>query len=83
MEGRDIVREANYQGADSYTQNPGYVNGIGMESHTPAVLGADKASCEDDSSQTVLGLSGCGPNRAKLIILVEVSPGYPALAKLG
>ena len=42
MEGRDIVREANYQGADSYTQNPGYVNGIGMESHTPAVLGADK-----------------------------------------
>ncbi len=42
MEGRDIVREANYEGQESYKENPNYVNGIGMESHTPAVLGADK-----------------------------------------
>ena len=42
MEGRDIVREANYQGAEGYQQNPDFVNGIGMESHSPAILGADK-----------------------------------------
>ncbi len=42
MEGRDIVREANYEGEDSYKQNNDYVNSIGMESHTPPVLGADK-----------------------------------------
>ena len=42
MEGRDIVREANYEGEDGYKMNQDYVNSIGMESHTPAVLGADK-----------------------------------------
>ncbi len=42
MEGRDIVREANLAGAEGYKSNPDYVNGIGMESHTPPVLGADK-----------------------------------------
>ena len=42
MEGRDIVREANYEGEDGYKKNQDYVNSIGMESHTPAVLGADK-----------------------------------------
>jgi len=39
MEGRDIVREANYS---EFKDNPKFVAGIGMESHTPAVLGADK-----------------------------------------
>jgi Fe-S-cluster-containing dehydrogenase component len=39
MEGRDIVREAN---VDEFKTNPGFVDGIGMESHTPAVLGQDK-----------------------------------------
>ena len=39
MEGRDIVREANY---DEFQQNPAYVDGIGMESHTPPVYGKDK-----------------------------------------
>ncbi|MSU45570.1 MAG: 4Fe-4S dicluster domain-containing protein [Lacunisphaera sp.] len=42
MEGRDIVREANFDGEEGYLKNPDFVNGIGMESHTPAVLGADK-----------------------------------------
>ena len=42
MEGRDIVREANFEGAEGYKQNPTFVQGIGMESHTPPVLGADK-----------------------------------------
>lgn len=39
MEGRDIVREANYEGANSYQENPAYVNTIGMESHSPSILG--------------------------------------------
>ncbi len=39
MEGRDIVREANHS---EFKANPAFVDGIGMESHTPAVLGADK-----------------------------------------
>ncbi|MGH7958238.1 MAG: TAT-variant-translocated molybdopterin oxidoreductase, partial [Opitutaceae bacterium] len=39
MEGRDIIREANYEGANSYKENPAYVNTIGMESHTPSILG--------------------------------------------
>jgi Fe-S-cluster-containing dehydrogenase component len=42
MEGRDIVREANLEGEDGYKNNPDFVNSIGMESHTPAVLGKDK-----------------------------------------
>ncbi len=37
MEGRDIVREANL---DEYRENPAYVDTIGMESHSPSVLGA-------------------------------------------
>jgi molybdopterin-containing oxidoreductase family iron-sulfur binding subunit len=41
MEGRDIVREANYEGAEGYKKNPAFVKGIGMESHTPPVLGAE------------------------------------------
>jgi molybdopterin-containing oxidoreductase family iron-sulfur binding subunit len=39
MEGRDIVREANL---DEFLRNPGFVAGIGMESHAPANLGKDK-----------------------------------------
>jgi MoCo/4Fe-4S cofactor protein with predicted Tat translocation signal len=38
MEGRDIVREAN---VGEFKDNPKFVAGIGMESHTPAVLGLD------------------------------------------
>jgi len=38
MEGRDIVREANL---DEFKDNPKFVAGIGMESHTPPVLGKD------------------------------------------
>jgi molybdopterin-containing oxidoreductase family iron-sulfur binding subunit len=36
MEGRDIVREANL---DEFKENPAFVKGIGMESHSPKVLG--------------------------------------------
>ncbi|AOS45012.1 Tetrathionate reductase subunit B precursor [Lacunisphaera limnophila] len=39
MEGRDIVREAN---VEEFKSNPAFVDGIGMESHSPAILGADK-----------------------------------------
>ena len=39
MEGRDIIREANFEGANSYQDNPGYVRTIGMESHSPTILG--------------------------------------------
>jgi len=38
MEGRDIVREANY---DEFQKSPNFVAGIGMESHTPPVYGKD------------------------------------------
>jgi molybdopterin-containing oxidoreductase family iron-sulfur binding subunit len=38
MEGRDIVREANHS---EFKDNPKFVDGIGMESHTPPVLGKD------------------------------------------
>jgi molybdopterin-containing oxidoreductase family iron-sulfur binding subunit len=36
MEGRDLVREANY---DEYVENPTFVKEEGMESETPPVLG--------------------------------------------
>ena len=39
MEGRDIVREANYEGENSYKANPAFVTGIGMEGHSPAIYG--------------------------------------------
>jgi molybdopterin-containing oxidoreductase family iron-sulfur binding subunit len=45
MEGRDIVREANY---DEYQKNPGYVDDIGTESHSPAIYGADKTPTNDN-----------------------------------
>jgi molybdopterin-containing oxidoreductase family iron-sulfur binding subunit len=36
MEGRDIVREAN---VDEFKENPAFVRGVGMESHSPSILG--------------------------------------------
>ncbi len=36
MEGRDLVREANY---DEYRENPGFVREVGMESETPSTIG--------------------------------------------
>jgi len=40
MEGRDLIREANFEGANSYHENPAFVNTIGMESHAPSNIGA-------------------------------------------
>ena len=40
MEGRDIVREANL---DEYKENPAFVKDIGMESHSPKILGEQGA----------------------------------------
>src|SRR4029077_1975440 len=40
MEGRDIVREANLA---EFKDNPKFVAGIGMESHSPKVLGEEGA----------------------------------------
>ena len=45
MEGRDIVREANFE---EYQKNPGYVDDIGTESHSPAIYGADKTPTNDN-----------------------------------
>ncbi len=39
MEGRDLVREANYEGAESYRENPGFVKEVGMEAETPSTIG--------------------------------------------
>ncbi|MBW8780389.1 MAG: TAT-variant-translocated molybdopterin oxidoreductase [Verrucomicrobia bacterium] len=39
MEGRDIVREANYEGPNSYQENPGFVAAFGVETHSPAIYG--------------------------------------------
>ncbi|MEO6874657.1 MAG: TAT-variant-translocated molybdopterin oxidoreductase, partial [Opitutaceae bacterium] len=39
MEGRDIVREANYDGPESYREKPDYVKEVGMESETPSTIG--------------------------------------------
>ncbi|ATC62879.1 hydrogenase [Nibricoccus aquaticus] len=45
MEGRDIVREANF---DEYLKNPGFVDDIGTESHSPAIYGADNTPTNDN-----------------------------------
>ena len=37
MEGRDLVREANF---DEYQKHPDYVKEVGLESHSPAIYGA-------------------------------------------
>jgi len=39
MEGRDIVRESNYEGKDSYKENGAFVTSLGMEGHSPAIYG--------------------------------------------
>ncbi len=59
MEGRDIVREANYEGANSYQENAGYVNTIGMESHAPSNLGeyGEKMSPQERSTKIPRGNS--------------------------
>lgn len=36
MEGRDIVREANY---DEHQKDPGFSNSFGLETHSPAIYG--------------------------------------------
>jgi molybdopterin-containing oxidoreductase family iron-sulfur binding subunit len=36
MEGRDLVREANYE---EYRENPGFVREVGMEAETPSTIG--------------------------------------------
>lgn len=41
MEGRDIVREANFEGANGYLENPSFVNSFGMETHSPSILGLE------------------------------------------
>ena len=64
MEGRDIVREANYEGPNSYQENPAYVNTIGMESHTPPVLGEQGArrpgESDEQYKQRIYGLTPRG-----------------------
>jgi molybdopterin-containing oxidoreductase family iron-sulfur binding subunit len=39
MEGRDIIREANATGPESYSENPAFVSSFGLESHSPSILG--------------------------------------------
>ena len=39
MEGREIVREANYDGKDGYRENPTFANAIGIEAEAPPVYG--------------------------------------------
>ncbi len=39
MEGRDIVREANYEGEEGYQKQPDYVKEVGTESETPSTIG--------------------------------------------
>jgi len=51
MEGRDIVREANFESTgdgQSYKDNPGYVDEIGTESHSPPIYGADQTPTNDN-----------------------------------
>ena len=59
MEGRDIIREANYEGANSYQENPAFVNTIGMESHSPSILGeyGEKMTPQERSTQIPRGNS--------------------------
>jgi MoCo/4Fe-4S cofactor protein with predicted Tat translocation signal len=59
MEGRDIIRESNYEGANSYQENPAYVNTIGMESHSPSILGeyGEKMTPQERSTKIPRGNS--------------------------
>ncbi|MBI5380824.1 MAG: TAT-variant-translocated molybdopterin oxidoreductase [Opitutae bacterium] len=40
MEGRDLVREANYE---EFEKNPAFVNAMGLEAHSPPIYGKDGA----------------------------------------
>jgi MoCo/4Fe-4S cofactor protein with predicted Tat translocation signal len=44
MEGRDLIREANYEGTKgySYREDPNFVDKMGVESHAPPNLGKDR-----------------------------------------
>ncbi len=59
MEGRDIIREANFEGANSYRENPAFVNSFGMESHSPSILGevGEKMSPAERASKLPRGNS--------------------------
>ena len=59
MEGRDIVREANFEGPNSYQENPAFVNTFGMESHSPSILGeyGEKMSPQDQATKIPRGNS--------------------------
>jgi len=58
MEGRDIVREANYLGENGYQNDPNFVDSFGIESHAPANLGKDKnMPLADVASKTPRGNS--------------------------
>ncbi len=64
MEGRDIIREANYEPApkpdgNSYQENPAFVKSIGMESHSPTILGdyGEKMSPQDRATKIPRGNS--------------------------
>jgi molybdopterin-containing oxidoreductase family iron-sulfur binding subunit len=64
MEGRDIIREANFEPAtkpdgNSYQENPGFVKSIGMESHSPSILGAygEKMSPQERATKMPRGNS--------------------------
>jgi molybdopterin-containing oxidoreductase family iron-sulfur binding subunit len=64
MEGRDIIREANFEPAptpdgNSYQENPGFVKSIGMESHSPSILGeyGEKMSPQDRATKMPRGNS--------------------------
>jgi len=53
MEGRAIIRESNL---DDYAKDPKWVDSMGMESHSPPVLGKDKnMSIQDRSQETPRG----------------------------
>ena len=56
MEGRDIIREANLE---EFRNNPAFVAGIGMESHTPPVYGEEgkEMRLADKARQTPRGNS--------------------------
>jgi len=56
MEGRDLVREANFE---EYLSNPGYVKDVGMEAETPSTLGeeGEKMSLAEQSTAIPRGNS--------------------------
>ncbi len=63
MEGRDIVIEANY---DEYQKNPAFVKSVGMESHTPAVLGHEGTRRPGESEEAFKNRIHSGTTAAML-----------------